>query len=565
MESDQVLTSEGPGTQPGGIARHTITTEQSSKGPVRGRIAGSVGSGKGVKRKMNLQTYENKYRAILEVEKGAKKKDVAISYGVPANTLSTWIKNKDDIKRKFLDADIGSQRKRDRKAKFPELENALMQWFSNARSQNIPISGEIMKEKAKQFAEQLQISDFECSTGWLDKFKERHELTFKKVCGEANSVDTGTGAMSDWKTKLQTILSEYQAEDIFNADETGLFYRMMPEKTLEYKNVKCHGGKMSKERVTVMVCANMTGNEKLPLFVIGKSKNPRCFKNVKTMPIQYEANKKAWVTSEIFATWVRKLDRKFASQDRKIVLIVDNCPAHPVMSNLKSIKLVFLPPNTTSHTQPMDQGVIRNLKTQYRKLVIQKQLRAIETSSEVHISILDALFMLRTAWHLVSSTTIANCFRHAGFLQPESQPETAAEDPEDDIPLAALRRLTSGVRFDDYTSIDDDIPTCADLSDTDIINSIISQRGSTSMTENNDEQDNDDDQDPTPPRTISEALNGLDTVRDFLHQQGIGSETDRAIAQINDVSAMLSRFYLRGVGLKQSTMEEFFVCRNVSD
>jgi len=35
--------------------------------------------------------------------------------------------------------------------------------------------------------------------------------------------------------------------------------------------------KMSKERVMILVYANMTGSEKLPLIAIGKFKNPRCF------------------------------------------------------------------------------------------------------------------------------------------------------------------------------------------------------------------------------------------------------------------------------------------------
>ncbi|XP_053377288.1 uncharacterized protein LOC123545424 [Mercenaria mercenaria] len=58
--------------------------------------------------------------------------------------------------------------------------------------------------------------------------------------------------------------------DIYNADETGLFFKLTPDKTLEFKNVKCVGGKRSKERITVLVCANMTGEDKVPLFVIGK-------------------------------------------------------------------------------------------------------------------------------------------------------------------------------------------------------------------------------------------------------------------------------------------------------
>lgn len=50
----------------------------------------------------------------------------------------------------------------------------------------------------------------------------------------------------------------------------------------------------------------------------------------------------------------------------QIILMVDNCTAHCKMT-LNNIKLVFLPPNTTSVLQPMDQGVIKCLKGYYRK------------------------------------------------------------------------------------------------------------------------------------------------------------------------------------------------------
>ena len=54
--------------------------------------------------------------------------------------------------------------------------------------------------------------------------------------------------------------------------------------------------------------------------------------------------------------WLHELDRKFEMQERKVVMIVVNCPAHPEVSGLKAINLQFLPPSTTSCTQPMDQG-----------------------------------------------------------------------------------------------------------------------------------------------------------------------------------------------------------------
>ena len=57
-----------------------------------------------------------------------------------------------------------------------------------------------------------------------------------------------------------------------------------------------------------------------------------------------------------------EVDRHFTKEGRKIVLLVDNCPVHPPIDNLVSTELIYLPPNTTSKLQPMDQGVILSLK-----------------------------------------------------------------------------------------------------------------------------------------------------------------------------------------------------------
>lgn len=123
-----------------------------------------------------------------------------------------------------------------------------------------------------------------------------------------------------------------------------LFYKLLPDKTLTFKEEPCHGGKHCKDRVTVLVGANADGSEKLPLLVIGKSKKLRCFKNVRSLPVQYDASKKSWMNSTIFEPWLRKLDRHFSQQQRKILLNLDNCPAHPVVEVLSSIKVVLLPP-----------------------------------------------------------------------------------------------------------------------------------------------------------------------------------------------------------------------------
>jgi len=76
-----------------------------------------------------------------------------------------------------------------------------------------------------------------------------------------------------------------------------------------------------------MVGANMTGTEKLKLLVIGKSLNPRAFKNVKkeSLPVIYEANKKAWMVSDVFRRWLKRLDDKFTAENRKVLMFLDNC------------------------------------------------------------------------------------------------------------------------------------------------------------------------------------------------------------------------------------------------
>ena len=148
---------------------------------------------------------------------------------------------------------------------------------------------------------------------------------------------------SSWsETILPTILPNYKLEDIFNAVEFGVFYKCLPDKTYHLKGEKCSGEKKRKVRLTGMAAASATG-EKLPMFVIWKSKNPRCFKNVKHLPCEYKSQKKSWMNSEIFEEWVRKLDRKFRADDRKIALIINNCPAHPSISNLTNVPIVFCP------------------------------------------------------------------------------------------------------------------------------------------------------------------------------------------------------------------------------
>lgn len=92
----------------------------------------------------------------------------------------------------------------------------------------------------------------------------------------------------------------------------------------------------------------MDETEKLPLLMIDKSANPRCFKNIKSKPIQYKANKKAWMSLQLFEDWLISLDKTFRKQKRTIILFIDNCTAHNKIPLMSNIKVIYFPPNMTS-------------------------------------------------------------------------------------------------------------------------------------------------------------------------------------------------------------------------
>ena len=102
------------------------------------------------------------------------------------------------------------------------LDKAVLEWFSKVRNQNVPVSGPMIQAKALEFAEELGIESFKASNGWLERFRKRHDIKFRAICGESSSVNSET--VSNWEEKLPSIIQGYSPENILNADETGLFF-----------------------------------------------------------------------------------------------------------------------------------------------------------------------------------------------------------------------------------------------------------------------------------------------------------------------------------------------------
>uniref|UniRef100_A0A8C4SFH0 HTH CENPB-type domain-containing protein n=1 Tax=Erpetoichthys calabaricus TaxID=27687 RepID=A0A8C4SFH0_ERPCA len=359
-------------------------------------------------KKRDAKSYLNAFHKGLTVENGNKKKvEIAKQFGIPKSMLSTFLKEKENILKLYSEKSCGHQ-KRMRECEYPVIEQCVLKWLVQARDRNVPINGKVFN-------------------GWLDKFKERHGIVFNRQCGE--SAQMPEEDCSHWIQKLPEIVQDYSPDDVFNADETGLFFKCTPDKTMTFKGEPCHGGKKSKERVTLLLGANMSGLEKLPALIIGKSLKPRCFKNVKSLPMHYKANKKAWMTSELFSKWLKKVDAAMVQKKRKIILFIDNCTAHTVG---------FLPPNTISKLQPPDQDE-------------------------------------------VPEETIKNCTKKPGFGQQtveDSKEHLEGMSMETDDTLASPEEwstvLTAAgankeVSFQDFLEIDSAVNVCGELTDADII------------------------------------------------------------------------------------------------
>ena len=122
----------------------------------------------------------------------------------------------------------------------------------------------------------------------------------------------------------------------------------------------------------------MDGSDKIDSLVIGKLARPRCFRTAGRIPLLYESNSTAWMTGTIWQQWVKSFNSRMKRQNKEVLLFIDNCPGHPTMNGLSHVTIQYLPPQTTFHLQPCDQGIIRCFKRHYRQSLLQEYILVME-------------------------------------------------------------------------------------------------------------------------------------------------------------------------------------------
>lgn len=329
---------------------------------------------------------------------------IAKKMGCSEGQVSRISSNRASILKEY-ESNANPEQKRHRSGKAADVEAALSTWFTNARARDIPLSGPVLEEKASDISKHLDKPDFKPSTSWLSRWKERNNIVFKKQHWEKKDADIP--AVDNYITNILPDIMKYNEEDIYNPDETGIHYRALPDGSLQTKQEATSGSKKSKDQVTAFVVCNMTGSDKRPLLIIGKSQQPRCLWGKKSLPVIYDSNSNAWMTGDTLRTWLAAVNKDMQLQNRHVLLLVDKCSAHPqdAAKKLTNVHLSFLPPNTTSVIQPCDQGIIRNLKVLYRRQVVKKMIEDIDGQQGLSankvakkLTLLDAIHMLAKAW-----------------------------------------------------------------------------------------------------------------------------------------------------------------------
>ena len=255
----------------------------------------------------------------------------------------------------------------------------------------------------------------------------------------------------------------------------------------------------------------MNGSDMKRPLVIGNAQKPRCFKNIKSLPVDYHANSSSWMTSFIFYKFIEQWNKDLTIQKRKICLLIDNASPHKIeMDKFSNIKIYFLPKNTTSILQPLDAGIIYSFKSWYKKLLLRKLDDYFnETKRKIHLDILSAINIIAEAWNNVTDSTVQNCFRKS--LEEKRQNDTVLQEQDDLC----------------------DINVCDDfIFEVPNFDNLLKEENE----ENNDNNDNMENEDNIIVRekiNEKEALKYIDNIREYFSQQ---ENTDQKV--FDDIFSM---------------------------
>ncbi|GBO40376.1 Tigger transposable element-derived protein 4 [Araneus ventricosus] len=207
---------------------------------------------------------EQRIEILCQYEKGESARKLAELFYCRRTQINKIITEKDLSLKEYENFKFRGV-KRMRHEKYVNINEAVLEWFKTVRAKKIPVSGSMIQHKAKELADALGIENFSASNGWLDRSRIRNNITFRSLSDEAAYLDPGL--YEDWQKRLPLLLAGHDNEDIFNMDETALFFRALPNKSVIQKSEEARGGKIPKELLIICFRVSAAGEKEKPLVI----------------------------------------------------------------------------------------------------------------------------------------------------------------------------------------------------------------------------------------------------------------------------------------------------------
>lgn len=527
---------------------------------------------------------------IKKIYDGASFAGVGREFGVNESTIRSIYKARGDIMNAFTDAAPRSVNRivRVHKDAFIQpMEKAVYLWMQDCYSKRLPVSTKRIQDRAKQIYKSLvELSDvvdkekytFQGSRGWVQKFIKRYNLANKLVSGEATSDDTET--TQRYLEEFYKIMNGggYLPCQVFNAVETALYWKKMPEKSYVAKEeARSTGFKETKDRVSLLFCGNGSGDFKAKPLLIHHSAQPRPFQNISmlTLPVHWRANKNGWMTKVIFEEWFmthfRAEVKEYCARNNipfKAILVLDNCPGYSTNLNdlQNEIKVIYLPPNTRSLLQPMNQEVMVTFKLLYLDHTFEDIHKALVDDEELTVlqywkrfNILHCVRFIAKAWQAVTQSCLLNGWRN---ILPDTTSDSVGFEEDNMTRVLGMAKALPGDGFQelDENDIWDMMEAPGrELNDTEVLELVGEKQNDIVL-----EEEDDDRVGPSPTLTMSnlkKIMSHYEQLTNLIQEADPSFERKEAVTAILDRGiAPYKKIYRERQALsKQSMITPLFV------
>ncbi|CAB1099057.1 unnamed protein product [Ectocarpus sp. CCAP 1310/34] len=330
----------------------------------------------------------------------------------------------------------------------------------------------LLADTATSAAVRAKVEDFRAGEKWAKNFVKRNNIHSVRLHGEAGSVNMA--AIKEGMDEVRALCAKYPARFIFNVDETGLQWKLLPRRTYlstseDRKTARGSKSMYFKDRLSAFMCCNADGTAKVDMAIIGRAKEPRCFKSAPS-PLKYYSQTNAWSDSATFLKWWLQVFLPFVRRftHEPVLLLMDGCASHgDLVDDRGQVTVKFYPPKCTSVHQPMDLGIIAKTKVVFRKelldvktstMLVADTLRAQAKARKMKAGTMglaqghqphlrDAAELLKKAWASITAQDIARCFVKADTLPSEMAAELTTQHGKTRFSIAEpdLKALTETV------------------------------------------------------------------------------------------------------------------------